>query len=176
MWRLFQASLDLEDEAESRHWCEEGYRRFHQYYRFTECQIWLYALKGVKPDVPKAWQLLDEYVKLVPSSSREFNQHFGQILVSMAIARAGLVDSARRVAERARADASIDPTRDLAQFEAAARLIMGDKEEALRLLSTYVAANPQVRAGMAKDDTWWFRDLRSDPRWRSLMGLPQVSS
>ena len=62
------------------------------------------------------------------------------------------------------------------EFEAAARLIMGDKEEALRLLTTYVAANPQVRAGMAKDETWWFRDLRSDPRWRSLMGLPQATS
>jgi TolB-like protein len=176
IWRLFQASLDLEDEAESKHWCEEGYRRFPQYYRFTECQLWIFALKGVKPDLPKAWQLLDAYVKLVPANSREFNQHFGQILVSMAIARAGMVDSARHVAERARADASIDPTRDLAQFEAAARLIMGDKEEALRLLTTYVAANPQVRAGMAKDDTWWFRDLRSDPRWRSLMGLPQATS
>jgi serine/threonine-protein kinase len=176
MWRLFQASLDLEDEHESRHWCEEGFRRFPQYYRFTECQLWLYALKGVKPDVPKAWQLLDEYVKLVPANTREFNQHFGQILVSMALARAGMVDSARHVAEHARADASVDPTRDLAQFEAAARLIMGDKEEALRLLTTYVAANPQVRAGMAKDDTWWFRELRSDPRWRSLMGLPQATS
>jgi TolB-like protein/tRNA A-37 threonylcarbamoyl transferase component Bud32 len=176
LYRLFQASLDLEDETESTHWCEEGRRRFPTYYRFTECQLSLYALKGVKPDVPRAWQLLDEYTKFSPPSSREFNQHFGQMMVSMALVRAGLVDSARRVVERARADAAVDPTRDLAQFEAAVRLMMGDKDEALRLLSTYVAANPQVRAGMAKDDTWWFRDLRSDPRWRSLVGLPKATS
>ena len=176
IWRLFQASLDLEDAAESKRWCEEGQRRFPEYHRFTECQLWLYALKGVTPDVPKAWELLDKMVELAPTSSREFSRHEGQILVSMALARAGLTDSARRVAERARADATIDPTRDLAYFEAAARLIMGDKDEAMRLLTTYVAANPQSRASMAKDETWWFRDLRSDPRWKTLIGIPAATS
>jgi len=94
----------------------------------------------------------------------------------MALARAGLIDSAKRVAERARADATIDPTRDLAYFEAAARMIMGDKDEAMRLLTTYVAANPQSRASMAKDQTWWFRDLRSDPRWQTLIGAAAGSN
>ena len=176
IWRLIQASLDLEDAAEVTHWCDEGAKRFPQYYRFTECRLWLFALKGVKPDIPKAWELLDQYTKLAPASSREFNQHFGQMLVAMAVARAGLLDSARHVAERARADATVDPTRDLAFFEAAARTIMGDKDEALRLLATYVAANPQVRSSMAKDETWWWRDLRSDPRWRSMLGLPPATS
>jgi TolB-like protein/tRNA A-37 threonylcarbamoyl transferase component Bud32 len=175
LWRLFQASRDLEDPAEATHWCEEGQHRFPQSHRFTECQMWLYALKGVKPDVPKAWQLLDQYVKLAPASTREFSLHYGEMLVAMAIARAGLADSARHVMEHARADATVDPTRDLAQIEAAARLIVGDKDEALRLLTTYVATNPQVRESMAKDETWWFRDLKNDPRWRSLLGLPATS-
>ena len=176
LWRLVNSSLDLEDAAEASHWCEEGYRRFPDYPRFTECQLWMFSLKGVTPDVPKAWELLDQYLKLSPASSREFAQHQGQMLVAGALARAGLMDSARRVAERARADASVDPTRDLAQLEAAVRLIIGDKDEALRLLTTYVAANPQVRSSMAKDETWWFRDLKSDPRWRSLLGLPPIAS
>ena len=176
LWRLFQTSLDLEDAAEATRWCNEGFSRFPEYHRFTECQIWLYALKGVKPDVPKAWELLDQYLKLSPARDREYNRHQGQILVSMAIARAGLADSARRVAERARGDATLDPTRDLAFFEAIARLIMGDKDEALRLLTTYIAANPQNRASMAKDETWWLQPLRNDPRWRSLLGLPPATS
>jgi serine/threonine-protein kinase len=176
IWRLFQASLDLEDAAESTRWCQEGLRRFPDYHRFTECQLWLFALKEVKPDVPKAWALLDEYLKLVPTGSREFSRHQGQMLVAMAIARAGLKDSAGRVLERARADATVDPTRDLAQIEAAARLIMGERDEALRLLSTYVAANPQVRASMARDETWWWKDLKTDSRWRTLMGLPPATS
>jgi hypothetical protein len=80
------------------------------------------------------------------------------------------------VAERARGDATLDPTRDLSFFEAIARLIMGDKDEALRLLTTYIAANPQNRASMARDETWWLQPLRSDPRWRSLLGLPPATS
>jgi len=175
LWRLFQASLDLEDAAEATRWCQEGQRRFPDYYRFTECQLWLFALKGVKPDVPKAWELLDHFLKIGPSGDREFNQHQGQIAVAMAIARAGLTDSARRVAQRARADATVDPTRDLAFFEAAARVIMGDKDEAFRLLATYIAANPQSRSSMARDETWWWRDLKSDPRWRALVGAPPAS-
>jgi len=55
------------------------------------------------------------------------------------------------------------------------RLVMGDKDEAIRLLSTYLAANPQLRSSMAKDETWYFRDLRDDPRWRTLVGTPNHS-
>jgi tetratricopeptide (TPR) repeat protein len=175
IWRLFQASLDLEDVVEANHWCAEGQSRFPQSHRFVECQIWLFSLKGVDPDVKKTWELLSEYERLAPASSREFNRSYGEMLVAMALARAGLSDSAKHVAERARADASVDPTRDLAQLEAVVRLLVGERDEALRLLSTYVAANPHVREAMARDQTWWFRDLRSDPRWRSLLGLAPAS-
>jgi hypothetical protein len=125
--------------------------------------------------VEKAWQLLSEYERLAPASSREFTRSYGEMLVAMALARAGLSDSAKRVATGARADATVDPTRDLAQLEAVVRLLLGERDEALRLLSTYVAANPHVRDAMARDQTWWFRDLRGDPRWRSLLGLPAAS-
>jgi hypothetical protein len=97
------------------------------------------------------------------------------MLVATALARAGLADSARSVARAARGDATIDPTRDLSLAEASVHMILGDHDEALRLLSTYVAANPQFRATMAKDQTWWFRDLRSDPRYRTLVGLGSTS-
>jgi TolB-like protein len=176
LWRLFQSSLDLEDAAESRRWCEEGQRRFPQSYRFTECQIWLFALKNTAPDVPKMWELLDQYLKQAPTAGPEFSKRYGQMLVSIGLARAGLKDSARHVAERARGDATIDPARELASTEALMRVMLGDNDEAIRLLTTYLAANPQSRAAMAKDDSWWLKDLRSDPRWRSLMGLPAATS
>jgi TolB-like protein/tRNA A-37 threonylcarbamoyl transferase component Bud32 len=176
LWRLFQTSRDLQDADESRRWCSEGQRRFPQSYRFTECQIWLYALPNTPPDVPKMWQLLDEYLKQNPAAGPEFSRRYGQMIVAIGLARAGLGDSARHVAERARGDATVDPTRELAPMEANARMILGDKDEAIRLLTTYLAANPQARAAMAKDDSWWLKDLRSDPRWRSLMGLPARGS
>jgi hypothetical protein len=171
IWRLFLTSMDMEDAAEATRWCSEGRRRYPQAYRFVECQIQLFSLKGVPPDVPKLYELLDEYVRLSPGGSREFNSHSGMMLVAIALARAGLADSARSVARRARADATLDPTKELDILEAQVHLLLGDRDEALRFLSTYVAANPQVRATMAKDQTWYFRDLRSDPRFRTLMGL-----
>jgi serine/threonine-protein kinase len=169
LWRLAASSVDLDDATEANKWCAEGRRRFPADPRFAECQIYVMSLKGQKPDVPKAWSLLDEYVRLSPPNMREFRQHEGEMLVAIAIARAGLADSARKVAEHARADASVDPTRDLAQWEAYLRAILGDKDEAFRQLSIYLAANPQERVNLAKEDTWWLRDLRSDPRWKSLV-------
>ena len=170
VWRLFQTSLDLEDQQEATHWCAEGQRRFPAYYRFTECQIWLYALKGQTPDVPKAWQLYDKFVELTPPGLRPYHKLYGQMLVAFALARAGLIDSAKHVAVRSRGDASVDPTRDLANYEAMFRAQINDRGEAVRLLSTYLAANPQMRASMARDESWWFRDLRSDPRYQALLG------
>jgi eukaryotic-like serine/threonine-protein kinase len=175
VWRLFQSSLDLEDPVEANHWCDEGGRRFPDYDRFTECQLWLFALKDTKPDVPKAWQLLEDYVKVEPPNARPFKRLYGQMLVAMALARAGLKDSARTVAVRSRGDASTDQTRDLAYLEALVRTLVGDRDEAVRQLSIYLAANPQMRAGMARDETWWFRDLRDDPKFRTLLGMASTS-
>jgi TolB-like protein/tRNA A-37 threonylcarbamoyl transferase component Bud32 len=171
VWRLFQSSLDLEDPVEANHWCDEGAGRFPDYDRFTECRLWLFALKDTKPDVPKAWQLLEDYVKLEPPNARAFKRLYGQMLVALALARAGLKDSAEAVAVRSRGDASTDQTRDLAYLEALVRTLIGDRAEAIRQLSIYLAANPQMRAGMARDETWWFRDLREDPKFRTLLGM-----
>jgi tetratricopeptide (TPR) repeat protein len=171
VWRLFQASLDLEDATEARHWCEEGQRRFPEYYRFTECQIYLYALKDVPPDINQAWKLYDHFMEVTPPVLKPYHELHGRMLVALALVRAGLPDSARSVAEKARGTASVDPNRDLAYDEALVRALLSDQDEAVRLLSTYVAANPQMRASIAKDQTWWFRDLRGNPRFKSLFGL-----
>ena len=56
--------------------------------------------------------------------------------MAVALARAGLADSARREAERSRGDATVDSGRELAQLEALARTILGDKDEAFRQLAT----------------------------------------
>jgi hypothetical protein len=36
-------------------------------------------------------------------------------------------------------------------------------------LGLYLSANPQLREGMAQDRTWWFQDLRIDPRYQRLV-------
>jgi tetratricopeptide (TPR) repeat protein len=170
VWRLFQSSLDLEDAKEARYWCDQGQQRFPDYYRFAECQIWLYSLKEVEPDPEKAWEEYGRFVELTPPALKPYHQLYGRMLVAMALARAGLADSAKAVAESSRGDTSVDPTKDLAYYEALLRILLGEQDRAITLLSTYVAANPQMRATVAKDQTWWFRDIRNTPRFKSLFG------
>jgi TolB-like protein len=173
IWRLFQSSLDLEDLPEARRWCEEGQRRFPDYSRFAECQIWLYAHKDQPPDIQAAWGHYRQYLRLVPPTARPYHEHYGRMLVAIALARAGLADSADHVAVRARADSTIDETRDLLQLEAVVRTLLGQKERALGLLRMYLASNPHLRPGLAREQTWWFSPLREDPRYRDLVAAPE---
>jgi tetratricopeptide (TPR) repeat protein len=172
LYRLFGASFDLEDQVEAAHWCDEARRRFPEYYRFAECQLWLMTMKGQTPDINKAWQVQDQFVKMTPPNLRAYFTLYGRMIVALALVRAGLPDSARSLVAHSRGDATIDATHDLAYYEALVRIQLGDRDEAFRLLSTYVAANPQMRGGIAKDETWMLRDLRSDPRFVTLFGKP----
>jgi TolB-like protein len=171
VWRLFTTSYDLEDVVEAKNWCEEGQRRFPDDYRFVECQLWYFSLPGAKQDIPRAWTLLEQYVERSPPGLRALNRKEGEMRVAAALARAGLRDSARAVALRARADASLDPGRDVMFLEVVVRSILGDQDEAFRLLSTFIASNPGLRGSMTKDlESWELKALRADPRWRTLIG------
>src|SRR5260370_15484466 len=57
LWRLYSASLDLEDAAEAARWCGEGQRRVPHGPFFTECRISRYSLLGPKPHPPALWAL-----------------------------------------------------------------------------------------------------------------------
>ena len=167
VWRLFQNSLDLDDLAEASRWCTEGQRRFAGDPRFVECQIWLYSLKSVKPDVPEVWKLHADYTGRTKGDAWRTNR--AGMLVAMALARASLADSAKAVATRSRMAPADDPTRELAFLEAIVRTLVGDKDEALRMLTEFYEANPQQREGLANDQSWWFASLRTDPRYQALI-------
>jgi len=166
VWRLFQNSLDLDDGPEASRWCAEGQRRFGGDPRFVECQIWLYSLKSTKPDVPRVWELLGTYTEETKDAWRA---NRAGMLVAMALARANLPDSAKAVATRSRMPAASDPTRELAFLESIVRTLVGDRDEALRLLGEFYEANPQQREGLANDQSWWFTSLRTDPRYQALI-------
>jgi hypothetical protein len=129
------------------------------------------ALPGQPPDVAGAWRILEQDVSLWPPNARDFRRRRDQLLVSFVLLNAGLKDSADRVARRARADASVDPNRELIYIEAMLRNRLGDRDESLRLLAQYLAANPQDRMTLANDQTWWWRGVRDDPRFKQLVGL-----
>jgi serine/threonine-protein kinase len=169
LWRLFQSSMDLDDRIEAERWCDEGAQRFPEDPRFTECYLQLNALRGHTPDIDEAWQLLEEYTALYDPGAREYRRLRGQMFIAWGLARSDMADSARRVAARSRGSAELDPTRELALYEAILHNMLQDNDEALRALSIYLAANPDVRASFARSRTWWLEGLRDDPRYGQLV-------
>jgi tetratricopeptide (TPR) repeat protein len=162
LWRLFGISFDLGDGVEARRWCDEGRRRFTDRPRFRQCGLMVYGFPDAEPDIPRAWSLVDEFVDLSAPADSAFNRRKGMILVAMALVRAGLPDSSRAVAERARAGPDIDPTRNITYWEAIVRSWLGDMDEAIVQYNIHVAANPEVSG---EEDLWYMDALRQDPRF-----------
>jgi hypothetical protein len=130
----------------------------------------LFTFEAAAADIPNAWAMQRRMVELTPENQHDLADHKSRMLVAIALARAGLADSARSVAVAARAGADIDPTRDVALWEAIARSVLKDNDEALHQLGQYLAANPQRRSFMAKDPGWYFEALRGDRKFAVLIG------
>jgi serine/threonine-protein kinase len=170
VWRLFQASLDLNIPTEAKKWCDEGARRFPGNFRFVQCRLSLYALKtATRPVVADVWAVFDEFVKRSPPNLRPFNDLKGRMWVALALARAELPDSARAVAKGGRGTPQIDPAGELFYLEGIVRAQVGDTDEAIRLLRRFLAANPQQSAFSGHDESWWLDEIRDDPRYRALI-------
>jgi hypothetical protein len=90
------------------------------------------------------------------------------MFVGAVLARAELKDSARHVLVAARAGREADPQQELPSLEAFARTLLGEPGEAIELLKRYVAANPAHMFQRGGDVSWWWRDLRKDPRFAQL--------
>jgi len=170
IWRLFQNSLELNAKTEAQNWCNVGGQRFPNDFRFTECRLWMFALPGEKPKVDSIWAVYREFVDRVPASVKDFNKLRGQMLVTFGLVRAGLPDSARAVAARSRGNPQIDPAAELVLYEAQLHAILGDKDDAIRLFSRFLATNPAVRPFAKDDDSWWWDLVRDDPRYKALVG------
>jgi eukaryotic-like serine/threonine-protein kinase len=170
IWRLFQNSIDLNDRTEAEKWCTIGRQRVPNSFRFTECKLWLFSLAGFKPSPDSIWSAYREFVDKSPSNVKDFNKLKGGMLAALGLFRAGLADSAKSVATHSRGNPQVDAASALLFYEARFRSQVGDKNEAIRLLTDFFAKSPQQHA-MAKDDhTWWWDPIRDDPRYKSLVG------
>jgi len=170
LFRLFVTSYDLELFTPATDWCEKGQRRFPNNPQFAQCELMLMSTPAGDPDVARAWQLANDAVRLTPERARPYAQLYQQIWVAAVLTRAGLADSARHVLDRSRGDANIDPTKELRGYQAFVRVMLGDKEEAFRLLDEYFTANPKHREGFRKNVHWWWRPIQDDPRFKALIG------
>ncbi|MGZ3572410.1 MAG: protein kinase domain-containing protein [Gemmatimonadaceae bacterium] len=167
--RLFGTSYDLEQYPEALKWCNEGRRRYPTDAFINSCRLWMYTTRLARPDVDSAWIYKKQYVALAPGDKRATAEKMGDILVAGALARAGLPDSARHVLVRARATPEQDPERELEGYEAVMRVILGDQDEAVRLIADYLTVHPEHRKGFATRVSPWWRDLQSNPKFKQLL-------
>ncbi len=179
LFRLYHTSLDLGKEQEAVRWCDAGFARFPENWQFTFCQLTILAGPGpprpaaaARADVARAWKLVAQLERLSPPEERATYVPRWQLRVAGVLGRAGLVDSADAVIRRARAAAPHDAEMDF--DEAEARMLLGDREAALRLLARDVAANPQYREYIRVYPV--FRPLWTDPRFRALLQEPAKDS
>src|SRR3989441_11034194 len=170
LWRLFLASYDGELHAEARNACEEGVRRFPEDYRFVDCQLWVMTTAARPPDVSAAWRLFARLDTLAPASLRASERYQGLTAVGAILGRAGLKNSARKVLLRSREGWTTPLGQEVAGREAFARTLIGDYDEALKLLKRYIAGNPEHLFRAGGDLHWWWRPLKDLPGFRTISG------
>ena len=179
--RLFQAHYNLAAFDEATKWCGIGEARFPKDPNFARCHLLLLATPANRrPDVDSAWLWYQRVGAATPKAEWDHGGSNGmQIRVAAVLAYASrrdstrrdvLADSARRVLVRARADRELDPALELSSDEAQVRTILGDRDEAVRLLKLYLTKNPGHREGFGKSNAWMWRELRDDPRFKELVG------
>jgi tetratricopeptide (TPR) repeat protein len=172
IWRLFQNSIELANRTEAERWCGVGHDRFPDNFRFTECRLWVYGLPGQKPKADSVWLAFKEFLNESPPNLKQYHQLKGGMLVALALVRAGVpLDSAKAVAVRSRAPSpDLDPVSELLVYEAHFRSQIGDKDEAIKLMTQFYANSPTQRAFAKDDESWWWTPIREDPRWKALVG------
>ncbi len=170
LWRLYSASYDLADYRQANEWCAEGWRRFPDNYRFTECRLWLMTMAGATPDVAEAWRLHGELAHMLPEAGGATLEAGARLVVGGVIGRSGLPDSADAVWIGARVGPDLDPEGELVSVEAAMRAVAGDREGAVSLLRRYAVANPgHFTVGGRLH--WWWQGLVGDPEFENLRAL-----
>jgi serine/threonine-protein kinase len=175
--RLFNASYDMGQFDKAEQYCNTARERFPADFRAVRCRLYLLTMTTKTPEVDKAKALADSVVAMVAVGAQPRERLTENMLYAAVLARASkqrpeLADSARRLVKASEGTAQNDPSRDLAYFGAFVHTLLGDKDEALRLLKIYLVASPQQVLVLRGDPGWWFRDLAADPRYKQLVGGP----
>jgi TolB-like protein len=172
--QLFQTHYDLEQFPNAQRWCDEGARRFPKDFRFTFCQLEMMLAPWAKADPARAWALADRMDTIEAGEPDSLlNSRAARMFAAGALARVGLADSARHVLVANRATQDQDPEQELAIREAAVRVMLGDQDEAVRLIRRYVLANPTHKFDTSTSMYWWWRPLRDNPEFQSVTAPPR---
>ena len=175
LWRLYATSYDLEQFPDAKKYCDEEGRRFPESAYYVRCQLWLQTVPGITPDPQKAWQNYAALEKLTKPAEWASTRSEAMTLVAASLGRTrnpALLDSARRVLDRARPAPGTDKEGELAGVEAFVLTLFGtpqDSAEAFKVLGKYVAGSSQHRAGLRDSQSWWWKGLKQDKRFEELI-------
>ena len=170
--QMYATAHDLEQFGTAMEHCEEGARRFPHNWQFVSCKLVMRATGQILTGPDSAWQELKTLAPLVPSGQRDLQVRRHQMFVAASLVQAGLKDSARAVIERARAGRDVDPGGNLLTAEALIRIQLGtpaDTAIAFEKLREYVIGQRAHGSGFANTTHWWWKGLRSDPRWNAYL-------
>lgn len=151
------------DREEAQSLCTTGQRYYPENPNFGECELAILGYFG--DDVPRVWNLLARVDTLPPFPAPVPHRRF---YVAAVIARAGMSDSALSVIERARQ--GITDQRiltNLQPMEAWVRVLVGDHDEAVRLLAAFLQKMPEETPYIARH--YWFAALHDNPRFQALV-------
>jgi serine/threonine-protein kinase len=166
--RLQFAALGAEQTENAANWCAEGRRRYPTDQRFFACELTTLAWTGNKAtDLGRAWRILNEAEKRYTADVLSSGWAVRRLFVAAVAARAGLRDSALAIVKRTRAGMPSGASTAAADYgEAHVRALLGQRDDAIRLLDGYLAKNPNQRRVVAR--TPWFKSLRDDPRFIAM--------
>lgn len=173
--QLHFSSITMANYAAATEWCERGRRQFPEHRYFVDCRLRLLVEDpSVRPDPNLAWRLVAEGNRVDPPETARAAGHayqpiYRQMAAAAVLARAGQKDSARAVVARARQATDVDGEMrvDVMYDEANVRLLLGEKESALRLLEGYLALRPDQKPFIARDPL--FSGLAQEPRFRRIV-------
>jgi tetratricopeptide (TPR) repeat protein len=156
-----RVAVDSEEFAEAVFWTNEGYRRFSEKRRFAAIRLILFGSPRLNASLEQAWEAFHLLEQVEPPDKLASHR----MKMAAVLAAADLPDSARSVIRWAHEAVTDDPF--VLYYEAKARLNLGERDEALRLLERFVEARPGFRLYLAED--WWFWPLFDDPTFQSLV-------
>jgi TolB-like protein/tRNA A-37 threonylcarbamoyl transferase component Bud32 len=173
LFRLYVTNYDMAQATAAKQYCDEGANRFPNDARFVRCRLWLMTMRGIESRPDSAWKLLEDLKRVTPPQDWEYARRDGEIAIAGALARANppLADSARRVLDRAKATPDIDPRGELVGLEAFVRVLLGENDQAIRMLEQFLTQHPEHVDGFKRANAWWWAPIASDPRFQRITSL-----
>jgi tetratricopeptide (TPR) repeat protein len=171
---LVFASVHLGQFQEARSWCDQGLARFPGDPRLSECRLVVLGwLARGSSGIAEGWRVLAQIEREDSLGILDATWAYRRMFVAVIVARTGLRDSAEAVITRTRSHARARQQLRGATLlaEAYAHLLLGKREEALRMIRAGVQTDVRIRFLAAA--TPWFQELHDDPRFSVAVGVEQ---